>query len=173
MSLCVTAGHCSGPGSSAQPVQLGEDGTEGVPVWYQNWNLQLLQWLQVICCYSTERDTTDVEQQLHNLAVTLGKNMVEGCTATLCSDPAVFEVVALKTGTKSRTRSVTSSQWPSSKQLPCHKSDNMAITHGVEFEFQWLLQESRKAQYKNQSIYHSPRHNSSCLRALGSGFLKV
>lgn len=42
MPLCVPAGHCPGPGSSAQSVQLGEDGAESVSVWNQNWNLQLL-----------------------------------------------------------------------------------------------------------------------------------
>lgn len=42
MSLCVSAGHCPGPGGSAQSVQLGEDGAESVSVWDQNWNLQLL-----------------------------------------------------------------------------------------------------------------------------------
>lgn len=63
----------------------------------------------MIRSYSTERDTTEVEQQLYNLTVTLGKNMVDGCTATLCSDPAVFEVVALKMGTESVTKSGTRS----------------------------------------------------------------
>lgn len=42
LSLCVPAGHCPGPGSPAQSVQLGEDGAESVSVWDQNWNLQLL-----------------------------------------------------------------------------------------------------------------------------------
>lgn len=42
MSLCVPAGNCPGPGSSARSVQLGEDGEESVSVWDQNWNLQLL-----------------------------------------------------------------------------------------------------------------------------------
>lgn len=42
MCLCVPAGHCPGPGSPAQSVQLGEDGAESVPVWDPNRNLQLL-----------------------------------------------------------------------------------------------------------------------------------